>query len=106
VGAILPDTSFDIKNTAMYLVIPSIHAVMANTSWSSASNNSATHTIYLQNKSNVVPIGIDYKLVLICQKGSTYYYYETSGNVTAAMAPTVAFTAKTYTQLVSLLQGL
>ena len=107
VSAILPDSSFNAANTQMYLVLPNVNqwsgtadtftAVLgtAEPYLGSGGYNATTNTLKLisEGNTNIVPAGLNYKLIIIANKSGQFYYYEQSGIMphnglvaTAAMA--------------------
>ncbi|MDR3681984.1 MAG: hypothetical protein P4L41_18580 [Flavipsychrobacter sp.] len=121
VSVILPDTSFNATNTQLYLVLPNVTrwsnttnpfiAVLSSISdhYGSDSYNAATNTMKLisEGQTNIVPAGLNYDLVVIANKGGTFYYYEQSGIIphNGLVAP-VNPVAYTQTVIASKLQGL
>ena len=93
VSVILPDSTFNESNTQMYLVLPNVtrwgnpfdtfKAVMSNveTGLGKGSYSATTHTMNLisENKTNIVPSGMNYQLVVMTIKNGVWYYYEQDG---------------------------
>ena len=121
VSAILPDTSFNAANTQLYLVLPNVNrwGVTADTFTAvlstaepylgSGSYNAATKTMKLisEGQTNIVPAGLNYKLVVIANKNGQFYYYEQSGIIPHnGLVATVALATDTQGDIIARLQGL
>ena len=93
VDVILPDSTFNASNTAIYLVLPNVAmgattpgtftAVLSNVEkyMGSGSYIASTNTLKLisEGRTAIVPFGLNYQLVVIATKKNSYYYYQQSG---------------------------
>ena len=110
VGVVMPDSSFNPNNTQIFLVLPDIKGVMSNVEpgLGGAMYSSTTNTIRILSEglSDIVPVGMNYKIVVITKKNNNYFYYQTSGVVTRNLKPTAVMEPKTSDQVKSLLNSL
>jgi hypothetical protein len=92
VSVVLPDGSFNATNTELYLVLPKINAGWAGSAVLSnigklgqydSSYVPATNTLMLKTVGSmpIAPVGQNYELVTIANKGGNYYYWSTAGVV-------------------------
>ncbi len=91
VSVILPDTSFNLKNTQLYIILPNINrwgntadtftAVLSESGYGSGTYTAATNTLQLISEGHtaIVPAGLNYELVVITNKNGQYYYYQQTG---------------------------
>ena len=90
VSVMLPDYTFNEKNTQVYLVLPKTNAgwagnaVLSNVGSLGSSDSSyidSIHTMMLKSVGsfNVVPPGLKYELVVMASKDGKYYYWSNSG---------------------------
>jgi hypothetical protein len=120
VNVVLPDTSFNPNNTQIFVVLHNIArggstdtttAVLTSNRASGGPANyvAATNTMNVmsEGQTNIVPIGLNYELVVITNKNGQYYYWQTSGVIphngvvaNAALAP------ETQSDVVARLSGL
>jgi uncharacterized protein (UPF0333 family) len=86
VSVAVPSNTFTPNNTAVYLILPDINSVMstAEPALGGSGYTAATNTIKLisEGQSDVVPAGMNYKLVVVANVNGVYYYYETTGIIT------------------------
>lgn len=122
ISVILPDTSFNARNTEIFVVLKNIRAwslsssadtttaVLSNVGpWGGTNYNSTTNTLSMQSEgqSAIVPAGLPYTLVVITNKNGTYYFWQTSGTVPDnGIIVTAAMATDTQGDIVSRLQGL
>ena len=78
VSAVTPDTSFNVSNTSVFLVFPSINSVTYMGTYATGS-----HTFSL-NASYFVPVGMNVHLVGISAKNGNLYYGELLNQTTTA----------------------
>ena len=77
----MPDGTYTCTNTEIFLVIPSLNSFVQNRI---GNYDTSTNTFLFGDDGSRVPVGIDYKIVVITNKNGSYSYYETSGTATAA----------------------
>ncbi len=80
VHVIIPDESFDNRNTQVYFVFPSINSCEDLTFYKKATNAFGGY-----DPKPSFPIGEPYKVVIMSFKDGTYYYAEKSGIITSDM---------------------
>ena len=78
---VVPDASYDVENTGMFLILPTLNSYIENRI---GEYNYSTHTFLFGDDGSELPIGLEYKLLLVSHKGDKYYYAEKSGTTTAA----------------------
>ena len=119
VSVILPDNTFNPKNTELYLMLPFISsegsvqdtvvAVLADDSYS---YSNATNTIFMGsdgagNALTPVPAGLHYELIVITNKNGSYSYYEQSGIIPhSGLVVTAAMSAQSPGDIALKLQGM
>ena len=110
VSVVLPDGSFTPTNTQVYLVLPDTKTVMSTVEpgLGGESYDAKTNTINIisERQTDIVPVGVNYKLVVIAKKNGSYYYFESAGTVTPALKQPATMVAKTNQQIVALLGAL
>ena len=110
VSVIVPDTTFNPSNTQIYLILPDMNSVLSNDGGYGAGSgfDSTTKTMNLisEGQSNIVPIGMNYKFVVITKKNGSYYYYQTSGVITSNMKLTATMALKSTAEVKTLLSAL
>ncbi|MCD6011664.1 MAG: hypothetical protein K0Q79_1526 [Flavipsychrobacter sp.] len=80
----LPDNSFNPDNTEIFLVLPSLNAVMSSdkTYLGTVQYDKTINTMRLVSEGqndNLVPVGLAYKVVVMATKDNKNYYFESSG---------------------------
>jgi len=122
VSIVLPDNSFNATNTQMYLVLPNVNrwgntadifiAVLSNVEdkgLGSSSYTAKTNTLQLisEGNTNIVPAGLNYKLVVLANKNGTYYYYEQQGTIPHnGLTATATLVSQPESTIISNLAGL
>ena len=100
----MPDGSYTLDNTEVFLVIPSLNSMTQNRI---GSYDAATHTIKFGDDGSQVPVGVTYELAIITNKNGSYYYDEISGTTTAAdMTLTAAMAPETLGDILSRIHAL
>lgn len=86
VSIIVPDSSFNPTNTQFYIVLPTINCIVSNVlntagGYAGTYWNAASHTVKMTSEGNtdIIPTGMNYKVVAITNKNGSYYYYQSSG---------------------------
>ncbi|MCW3122194.1 MAG: hypothetical protein JWQ38_1686 [Flavipsychrobacter sp.] len=74
-----PDPSFKVINTQIYLVLPAINSFVQNRI---RSFDEATNTFKFGDDGSNVPVGMDFKIVMIANVNDKYYYFDTTGKTT------------------------
>ena len=67
--------------TEMYLVLPTLNSYIENRI---GAYNDSSHTFLFGDDGSQLPIGLDYKLIVVGSKNGKYYYGEKTGTTTAA----------------------
>jgi len=110
VTAVMPDSSFTPSNTQVYLILPDINCAMSSVEpeLGGASWNKPEHsiTIVSEGNTNIVPQGMNYKLIVITNKNGQYYYWQTSGVITHQLKVTTTPTQTTQADVTSKLDAL
>jgi hypothetical protein len=112
VSVTVPDNTYTPSNTQLYLVLPDIKSVMSNVEpdpgTGSADYIAKTNTFNLisEGNINIVPIGMNYKFIVLTKTTKGYYYYETSGKVTKEMKLKATMVPKTKDEIKTLLAAL
>ena len=110
VNVVLPDNTFTPANTQVYLVLPDINCAMSTVEpvLGEANFNAGTRTITITSEgaTNIVPTGMNYKLVVIANKSGTYYYYQTSGTVTSGLTKNSVMQSETQSYILAQFAGL
>lgn len=97
-NVVMPDNTFTPANTQLFLVLPTINAVMSSDSYytGSAHYDAASKTMKLVSEgstTDIIPIGMPYKLVVVANKGGTYYYYESAGTTASNLSANATMTS-------------
>ena len=95
----LPDNSFNIGNTEMFLNLTTASMVLRI-------DFSKDSLGYLYNFAENPPLGYNYELIAISNKNGGYYYFEQSGVTTDQMTINVALAPETRGDIISRLSGL
>jgi hypothetical protein len=94
VKVILPDSTFNTSNTQMFLVLPTLSSIMASCvnlyTYSNYDFSSHTLTMVSEGKTNIVPSGLPYKLIVLSKKGTQMYFYTTTGTIPTTGINTIA----------------
>jgi hypothetical protein len=110
-GVVMPDNTFTPSNTQLFLVLPTINAVMSSDSYylGGAHYDAPTRTLRLVSEgsaADLVPVGMPYKVVVVANKGGTYYYNESSGTTVAGMQLTAVMSAVSLNDLQNKIKAL
>lgn len=100
VALVLPDGSFNQRNTEVFLILPSLKLSIFMNEY-----DQSTNTIHLDESSVGLPIGLNFELAVITYKNDTYYFYETSGTITKGMTINAAMGAETLSDIKARLAG-
>ena len=81
---IMPDATFNPSNTQVYIILPATNS--ATMGDERQEYNSDRYTFKIGNHGNLVPIGMDYIIVVIANKDGTFYFDMKKGVITDGLS--------------------
>jgi len=100
-----PDASYNYWNTEVFLFFPPIHGILCPPTFG-VIPNSLNSFIIFGYYSDSIPIGMNYELIFVSNKGNSYSYFEQSGTTTSGMTINAAMVSETTGDIVARLAGL
>ena len=100
VKVVLPDASFNATNTQAFIALPGYRVTLGVGVYTSATST------YSLNTGSWLPLGASYEVIVIANKNGGFYYYESTGIITDGVTINAAMSAKTESEILTMLQTL
>ena len=104
----LPDSSYKAANTSIFIVFPDLNAVITNMGrqWVTSTISPLIINLTSDGKPDIIPDGVNYKVLVMSNKNGSFYYYESTGIVSGNLNVSPLFEPRTESGLITLLSNL